>query len=329
MTRRIDISARTVIFITVFLVLLWITFKILDILLLFFVAFIFMSALAPLIDRLVKFGVPRVIAVLLVVLTVISVIVGAITAGLSPLINQTSSLARRLVETGSFFAQSNLIDPAVLQQELSQLSAQAIDITVNVFQNIIGLVSVLVITVYLLLDREKIEDYATSFFGTRQDRARKVLRVIEDKLGAWLRGQVVLSIIIGVLIYAGLSILGLDYALPLAIVAGFLEVVPVLGPIISAIPAILLALTVSPVFALLTGGMYLVVQQLEGHIIVPQVMKRAVGLNPILVILAISIGGRLLGIGGALLAVPIAVVFQLVLQEVLNIEEPPSPKSLI
>lgn len=318
MTRRIDISYKTIVFITLFLISLWILFKILDILLLFFVAFIFMSALAPLVERLIHWRIPRVVAILFLILVIVLSLVGAIAVGLTPLITQTSSLTQRLSETANYLSHANLVDQSVVQQEISKLSGQAVDITVNIFKNFIGLVSVLVITVYLLLDRDRLEDYGTSFFGSRQEKAKKVLRMIEDKLGAWLRGQIFLSLAVGVLTYAGLIILGVDYALPLAIFAGLLEVVPVLGPIIAAIPAILLSLTVSPLLALLVGGLYLVVQQLEGHVLVPQVMKRAVGLNPILVILAISVGGRLLGIGGALLAVPIAVVIQLILHEVLD-----------
>lgn len=315
MTRRIDISYKTVIFITIFLLFLWIIAQILDILLLFFVAFIFMSALSPTVDRLVKLKIPRVVAVILMLVLIISLLIGALTLGLTPLISQTSSLSQRLSETIGSLLQIYQIDTNVIQQELSTLSGQAVDITVNIFKNIVSLASVLVVTVYMLLDREKIEDYGTSFFGRRQIKAKKVLIMIEEKLGAWLRGQLILSIVIGVMVFVGLTLLGVGYALPLAIIAGLLEVVPVLGPIISAIPAVLLALTVSPVFAVLVVGFYFAVSQLEGHLIVPQLMKRAVGLNPLLVILAISVGGRLLGIGGALLAVPIAVVIQLVLHE--------------
>lgn len=321
MTRRIDISWKTVVFITAFLIFLWVIAQILDIILLFFVAFIFMSALAPTVDKLTSWKVPRVLSILLVVGVIITLFIIAITLGLTPLVTQTSNLTKRLAETTEALLAANHIDQTVVQQELSNLSGQAVDITVGVFKNLISLVSVLVVTVYLLLDRSRIEEYGTSFFGRNQEKAKRVLRIIEDKLGAWLQGQAVLSLLIGVLVYIGLVLLGIDYALPLAIVAGLLEVVPVLGPIISAIPAVLIALTISPVFAAVVAGMYFAIQQLEGHVIVPQVMRRAVGLNPLLVILAISVGGRLLGIGGALLAVPIAVVIQLLLQESLKVEK--------
>lgn len=322
MTRRIDISSKTVIFIAAFSLLLWILFQIIDIILLFFVAFILMSALSPLVDYLRRLKVPKILAVLLVFFVTIGAIIGLLTAGLSPLVSQTSNLMQRLGETINSLLQTNIVDQTVIQQELSRFSSQVVGFTVDLFKNLISWVSVLVVTLYMLVDREKMENYAASFFGERQEQVGKLLRKIEDKLGAWLRGQVVLSAAVGTLVYIGLVILGVDFALPLAIIAGLLEVVPVIGPIIAAIPAVLIGLTVSPLFAGLIAGLYLAVQQIENQIIVPQVMKRAVGLNPLLVILAVSIGGRLLGIAGALLAVPIAVVIQLVIQEGLNIRAP-------
>lgn len=321
-THRIDINYKTIIFITIFLLGLWIVGQILDIILLFFVAFIFMSALYPLTDKLVSFKVPRTLAVLLILILTIGCIAGILATGLTPLIMQTINMSHQLSITLNSLFNAVGINQSVINQELTNLSSEAINITVNIFKNVISLVSILVVSVYLLLDREKIENYGTSFFGERQERAKKTLRTIEDKLGAWLRGQILLSLLIGVLVYVGLLILGIEAALPLAIIAAFLEVVPVIGPIIAAIPAILIALTVSPVLAGLVAGFYFAIQQFEGHVVVPQVMKKAVGLNPLLVILAISVGGRLLGIGGALLAVPIAVVMQIVLQEILKVENP-------
>lgn len=322
MNHRVDINYKTIIFVAAFLLGLWIIGQILDIILLFFVAFIFMSALYPMTDKLVSFKVPRVLAVLLILILTIACIAGLLTLGLTPLIKQTIELSQQLGTTLNSLFNAVGITESVIQQELASLSSEAVNITVNIFKNVISLVSILVVSVYLLLDREKIEDYGTSFFGTRQERAKKTLRSIEDKLGAWLRGQILLSLLIGIMAYVGLSILGIESALPLAILSALLEVIPVIGPIIAAIPAVLIGLTVSPVTAGLVAGLYLAIQQFEGHLVVPQVMKKAVGLNPLLVILAISIGGRLLGIGGALLAVPIAVVIQIILQEILKVENP-------
>lgn len=320
--RHVDINYKTIIFITVFLLGLWIVGQILDVILLFFVAFIFMSALYPVTDKLVSFKVPRVLAVLFILIFTITFIAVLLAVGLTPLIKQTIDLSQQLAVTLNSLFNAVGINESVIQQELAAFSSEAVNITVNIFKNVISLVSILVVSIYLLLDREKIENYGTSFFGEKQERAKKTLRIIEDKLGAWLRGQILLSLLIGVLVYIGLLVLGIEAALPLAIIAAFLEVIPVIGPIIAAIPAVLIALTISPVSAGLVAGLYFAIQQLEGHLVVPQVMKKAVGLNPLLVILAISVGGRLLGIGGALLAVPIAVVIQIILQEILKVENP-------
>jgi len=318
MTRRIDISYKTIIFITVFLISLWVLFLIRDIILLLLISFILMSALSPLVDRLVKWHIPRPAAIGFIFILFIGSLIGGITFGFTPLINDTSNLIKRLTESLGFFLQVNLLDQSVIQNELSKFSGQIIDLTLNLFDLIIRLVTVLVITFYLLLDREHIEERVATLFIGQKERAERQIKIIESKLGAWLRGQMILSIVIAVSVYIGLTLIGLDYALPLAIFAGLLEIIPIIGPIIAAAPAVLIAFTTSVPLAVLVGVMYSVIQQLESNIIVPQLMKRAVGLNPLLVLIAILVGGRLLGIGGALLAVPIAVVIQVVAQEILS-----------
>ncbi len=320
MSRRIDISYKTIIFIAIFSLAIWIFFQILDVLLLFFVAFIFMSALSPLVDRLIRWGVPKTGAVILMLVLFFAILGLLLGVGVTPLVSQTGHLYQKLAEALNGLLQTNLINQSTISQQVSLISTQALGVTLDVVKNLVSFISVIVVTLYMLLYKEKMESLGTSLFISNPQRARKVLELIESKLGAWLRGQIVLSVTIGVMVYIGLFLIGIDFALPLAILAALLEVVPVIGPIISAIPAVLLALTVSPVVAVIVAVLYMVIQQLEGHLIVPQVMKRAVGLNPLLVILAISVGGRLLGVGGALLAVPIAVVVQLILQEGLSIE---------
>lgn len=321
MLHRVDISYKTIVFITIFFLLLWMIYLIRDIILLFFVAFIFVSALTPFVKKLLGFRFPKVLAVFLPLFSMVAVIVALLTIGFTPLISQTSNLSQRLADILAMLLQSNLIDQSVINQELSNFSHQIVGLTLGVFENLIAVVSIIVVTFYFLLDREKIENKTATLFGDKGERVQKLISRIEDKLGAWLRGQLVLSALIGVMVYVGLMILGIEFALPLAIIAALFEVIPILGPIISAIPAIIIALTISPVMAGIVAGLYLAIQQIEGHIVVPQVMKRAVGLNPLLVILSVAVGGRLLGIGGALLAVPIAVVIQVVLEEILKPQE--------
>ncbi len=321
MIRKVDISHKTIVFLAVFLIALWIVYQIIDVILLLFVAVILMSAIAPLVDKLVHWKVPKTAAILLVYLIILLIISATLAAGFTPVLEQTSRLSQRLAENLSNVLRVSYIDQSILKQELSSASHNLITFTIDAFRSMIGLVSILVMTFYLLLDRSRLENQISLLFVRRQEKVQKLLQRIETKLGAWLRGQLILSVIVAVPIYIGLVLLHVEFALPLAIIAGLLEVVPVIGPIVSAIPAILVALTVSPLQAMFVTGLFLVVQQLESHVIVPQVMKRAVGLNPLLVILAISIGTKLLGIAGALLAVPIAVVIQVVIDEVLRDDE--------
>jgi len=319
--RKIEISHRTILWIAGFILLLWVVYLIIDIILLLFVAFILVSALSPIVDRLVKMKIPRGLSILIVFLLVIGTLVGLITLTLTPLLNQTTNLVNSFSAAVSSFLKANYIDRSILDRELSGFSGNLVTYTLSIFENLVTIASIIVITFYMLLDKNKIEDLATSFFVGRQQRVKNLIERIEEKLGYWMRGQLILSISIGVLYYIGLFALNVPYALPLAILGGLMEVVPVIGPIISAVPAIVISMTLSPLLAGVVLAFYFAVQQIENHIVVPQVMKRAVGLNPILVILAVAIGGRLLGIGGALLAVPIAVVVQVILEDVLDNEQ--------
>ena len=131
---------------------------------------------------------------------------------------------------------------------------------------------------------------------------------IQFKMGRWLQGQIFLMFIIFVLDYLGLLLIGAPYALVLALIAGILEIVPYIGPIISAILATAISFLHGPVTGLLVLALFVLVQQLEGYVFTPLVMKKAVGLNPVVVILALMIGAKLAGVLGIIVAIPIATV---------------------
>ena len=116
-------------------------------------------------------------------------------------------------------------------------------------------------------------------------------------------------------VYVGLYFLHIPYALTLALLAGILEIIPVIGPIISAIPAILIALTLSPTTALLVTVFYILVQELENKLLVPKVMQLTVGLHPVTIIIVLLIGAKLMGILGILLAVPVTTMVYIILRE--------------
>lgn len=318
MPRKIDISHKTIIFIALFILGLWVTYLILDLLLLLFVAVILTSALTPLVEFLRRLKFPKVVAIITTYLIMFAV-VGAILAGLlPPLIEQSGKLVAALPPSIAETFNLNRVDLSTLQDDLSNISGNVYNVVLTIFNNFVTIILLLVLTFYLLLERDDLKNRASALFIGNETRVRNLIAKIEEKLGAWFIGQLLLSLIIGVITYIGLFALDIPYALPLALLAGIMEVVPVIGPIIAAIPAVVVAYTIVPILAAGVAGMYFVIQQLENHLIVPQVMKRAVGLNPLVVILAIAIGGRLLGIGGALLAVPIVVVLQTIFQNLLK-----------
>ena len=142
-----------------------------------------------------------------------------------------------------------------------------------------------------------------------------------ERMGIWLRGQLALMVSIFILIYPALLLLGIPYALVLALFAGLLEIIPFVGPMVSAVPAILLAFSISPFHALLTACVYLVIQQVEGNILVPKIMQKVAGVNPIVSVLAVLIGWRVGGIVGAVLSIPIAMVCSVFVTEIFNRHE--------
>ena len=332
MVRRIAISHKTIFFIAGFVGLLWLLSKIVDVILLLFIAIILMSTVAPMVDWLAKRRIPRTVSILIVYILVLSLLGSLVTIIVRPLVSETNNLFSSLPS-----AVENVIPPFVdrfaLQQELAHVRENVFTFTTvasttyTVISTFLGLVSVAFMTFYLLLDRERIYKLIILLSPNDRDRTENMIKKLEFRLGAWLRGQLLLSLIIGFLAYCLYLLLGIPYALPLAIFAGFMEVIPVMGPIISAIPPFVLALLISPPTAILSLLGAVVIQQAENHLIVPQVMKRAVGLNPLIVILAITIGGKLLGISGALLAVPIVVVIHIFLEEYLNVDLSPSQGS--
>ncbi len=318
MPHKIDISHRTIVFITLFALSVWLLYVIRDLLLLLFVAIIFTSALSPAINFFVRLNLPRALGIIITYIIMFAVLGGLLASILPPLIEETGRMVTTLPPLLAEKFNLTNFDTTLFQSELATLSKGLYGFALDLFSNLLTIIFLVVLSFYLLLEKENLQARAATLFIGQEERVKNLFVKIEDKLGAWLRGQLLLSVIIGVLVYIGLIVLGIPYALPLALFAGILEVVPVIGPIVSALPAVGLAFTISPVLAGGVTAMYFIVQQLENHVIVPQVMKRAVGLNPLVVILAIAVGGRLLGVVGGILAVPITVVAQIIIADLLK-----------
>ena len=300
-----------VIFALFLIVLVWFIVQTREIIVSIFLAYIIMAAVLPLVELLRRRGFPKIAAVLIPYFGIIIAIfllvlplVPFVVTQIQSLISNFPRFIDRSAEVFGFTINPKQVE-GYINSELETLGKSAVNVTTKVFGGLFSMITIFVVSLYLLLYEDSFKGSLANLF--HKDLRQKVLNTLDQvnlKLGAWLRGQIQLCVFIGAISWVGLTILGLPYALPLALLAGILEVVPTIGPILSAIPAVIIALTVSPTMAITVTAFYILIQALENQILVPKVMQKAVGLNPVVVILAIMIGTNLMGVAGALLAIP-------------------------
>lgn len=288
---------------------LFLAYLLKDILLIVFIAYIVVAALNPIVDFLKKKGVPKTIAVLLTFFITVACFVLLIAPLVPFFISQILQLSK------SFPTYLHQAATAIgLQLDVrsfgqiftpQQIGSNAFALAGGVFGGFFTVVTTIAISFYLLLyyDAAK-KNVANLFPHKHRPAAITIIDQVNSKLGAWLQGQFLLSISIGLITWTILTLLQMPFALPLAVLAGLFEIVPTVGPIIAAVPAIIVAFTISPNMALVIMAAYIFIQLLENHLLVPRIMQRAVGLNPVVVIIGVIVGDRLLGIPGALLSVP-------------------------
>ena len=315
MSRKVEISQKTIIFAALLLLGLWFLFFIRDILLQLFVAVFIMVVLNPTVRRFhTRFKIPRGFSVLVVYFSAILLIALSIGNIVPPLVDQTSvfvnSLPQHLKELGLAPIISDQLISEVLVQ-LRSLPGQIVRLTVSLFSNLIGLLTILIFAFYLLMSREKLEEQLSYFIGVEKAKeAEHILDELETKLGGWARGQLSLMLLVGSSSYIGLVLLNMPYALSLAIIAGILEAVPYIGPILAAFPAVIIGFGISPVMGVANIALYFLIQQVENYVFVPKVMERSVGISPIVTLMALTIGFRVAGITGVVLSVPVVITLR-------------------
>jgi predicted PurR-regulated permease PerM len=323
-------------------IVLWAAYQVRHILLLLYVSALLAVGFSPLVrmierQHVLPIGtrrVPRAMAILLIYLTFVGLIVGVFMTVLPPLASQAQDLAKALpgmIDKGQdFLIEHRIIDHRItLREAVNQAPAPSdyLDTVLSTVGNIagglFGFFTLLILTFYLLIDSDNLlAGFLQVFPRDRRVRVASVCREITVKVSAWLMGQLLLASIIGITAAIGLWMLGIPYFFVLALIAGIGEMIPMIGPVLAALPAIAVAFTVSPAAALWVTLYYIAQQQLENHVLVPKIMERQVGVSAVTVIVALMIGGSLLGIMGAILAVPTAAILQVVLQELLLRSEP-------
>ncbi len=324
-TKRIEISPKTIVFTVLFLLALALLWNIRSIIILVFVCFIFMEAINPTINRLQKLKVPRALAILIIYLLGLSVLFFAFAGIIPPLVDQTTGLIKTLpdlvkniniygLKASDFSSQLKILEP---------VPGGIANIAVSFVSNLFSAIIILIITFYLLLERKHFAKYSIDFFGEKNGGLiTKIIDNLEIRLGNWVNAELILMVVMGILSYFVYLILGLNYAVSLAIITGLLEIVPNIGSIISVVFSSIIGFTVSPTIGLLTLGAGILIQQLEGNFIAPKVMKESCDINPVITILLLLTGAKLGGVPGAILAVPIYMTVEVIIKVLFKKELP-------
>lgn len=313
----------------------WILYRYYAVVFILFIAIVVGTAIRPVVDWLFRRGIPRLAGVILIYFLFFALIIGfgfllfpliAEQSGKisSSLLGYYQTLRVWMVNNPSpIIARLSVSLPATLQiftpiqQSGTQILAtaeQVLGYLISAIDIIFMAVAILLLSVHWTLNGPRtIQSLMLLVPMDKRETINELISAIESKVGSFINGQVILCSVIGVLALVAYLLIGLPNAFVLALVAGVLEAVPMVGPILGAIPAAVIALSISPTKVIYVIGATIVIQQLENNLLVPRVMHRAVGVNPFVSLLAIFAFTSLFGIAGALIAIPVAVIIQLLL----------------
>ncbi len=304
-----------------------------DIVAVVFVALLLAAIIDPFAEWFARRRMPRGAAVILVYILLGAAVSGALVVLVPLVVHELKELAAN-VPALPFADYLGRFRDVTAQYGLQADAASAIQAVQNgitqglasVFTTVGGAVAavatlfvILVLTFYMVVEdeaaRRSFRHLAPEEY---QPYLAALLSKMQRKVGAWLRGQLLLGLIVGVSVYIGLFLLGVHYALILALIAGLFELIPYVGPVLSVIPAALIALAQGPLLAVSVLVLFLIVQEVEAHILVPKIMQKATGLNPVVSIVALLVGVKVGGVFGAFLAIPVATMAAALLEDLFS-----------
>jgi predicted PurR-regulated permease PerM len=321
--------------------IMWAAYIVRDALLIVYVSGLLAIGFSPIVriierQKVVPIGgrLPRWLAILILYVLILGTITLVMALIFPPLVRQAQALWEKIPDMFEK-GQQYLMSKGLLKEHLTireaverapgtggDAVAGVLGAAANVAGGIFGVVTILILTFYILIDSWNMRETALRLFPRpRRSRVDAAMREVTVKVSAWLGGQLLLAAVIGATSAVGLWALGVPFFYVLALIAAIGEMIPVVGPILSAIPAIAVASTLSLKTVIFVVIFLFLQQQLENHILVPKIMSRQVGVSPVTVIVALLIGGSLLGIVGAILAVPTAAILQVIASELLTEED--------
>lgn len=342
---NIEITAGTIVKGIFFILLAYMLFLLKDVVLVVLTAVVIASSIEPLTKWFIRRSIPRLFSVIIIYVLLAVALVGVFYTFVPTLLRDTSeflSSVPKYIDSVSVWnplgtaetEQSKVAALSVAQnidqarvavegaegeisiqsiikstdEAISSVSAGFVHSASAVFGGVASFILIVVLSFYLSVQEDGIEKFLRIVTSRKNENyVIGLWRRTQTKIGLWMQGQLVLALLVGVLVYLGLMILGVKNALLFAVLAAFLETIPLFGPIIAAIPA------VSSVYAdggasmgLIVAGLYLIIHQFENHLIYPLVVRKIVGVPPILVILSLLVGFKLAGFLGIILSVPLA-----------------------
>lgn len=324
--KQVIISIKTII-VAVFMALCgYVIYKLAPIFGLLFVSLFLTISMEPLVRSFSKITLmnkplSRGFSVVISYLLLIFVLVLIVTTGLPPVLSQAQGLLLSFSKLPQTINLGGSIDISLVDfvPSYSEISGDLLSITYSIFSNLAAIVSVLVLAAYISLDWIRFRSRFINVLPERMSEdASYVLDSIEENVGNWVKGQLVLMLVIGGMSFVALKALGIPSALALAMIAGLLEIIPMLGPTISAILATVVGFSLDPLKGVLVLAAFIFIQQVENNFLVPRVMQKVSGFSPVVIIFSLLIGSRLFGIVGAVLAVPTVMVGSIVLKRLLG-----------
>lgn len=327
---KITIGTATILKVAAVIAFCWLAFYLFDIVLVVLASVVIASSIEPVVKWFIERKVPRTVAVLAIYVSVSVLFVGAFYFLIIPLFTElqsftanlpayTSSLTNAPIggEIPGIGSVNGLIHNLPIAELATKVNTMVITLSQNAFTTasvilggLLNFILIVVLSFYLSVQSGGIANFLRIIIPSNQRRyVIGLWNRAEEKIGLWLQGQFLLGVIVAVLTFLGLTLIGVKHAILLGFMAGVLELIPLFGPFLAAIPAVMFGYSDGGVTtAFIVAGFYLIVQQFESQLIYPLVVKKVVGVPPIISILALVVGAKLAGFLGLLIAVPVAAI---------------------
>lgn len=324
--------ARATLAVALTLGLLYAAVQAATVIVLVIVATVLAVGLDPVVARLQRAGLRRSIAVALIIIVAIAALAAFLAVAIPPLVGQIGALADdipgyidRLARQDGWlgdYVRRNDVATQLrdalqsLPGAISSSFGTIVGVTGRITGVVFNLVTVLILTVYFMLSLPRARSLGVALVAPpHRDRAGRLFDRSVAKIGGYVVGNLTTSLICGTTTLVALLLIGVPFSVPLAVWAGFTDLIPAVGAYLGALPAVLVALFISPIDALIVLAWFLVYQQIENYVIVPRVMENAVDLSPAAVVISTLVGGTLAGFAGAILALPVAATLKVIVND--------------